>query len=273
MFDDLPETYPPKNTKKPRAIFGAAAIHVGLVALIIMIQMALPDHIGEMKILTTLYMASPAPPPPPAPLGPPPAAVRKIAKVERRVESASTEVPVVREIPKPVVEEPVLIQPKTIPADIARIVEGASSSGSSGGVPGGVPGGVVGGRIGGVAGGGIGGVLGSGGISQMPAPQAPRAPVRVGGNVREPKLVKMTKPDYPIAAVRGKVEGVVILEATVTERGTVEQVKVISGPPLLVDAAVRAVETWQYEPTLLDGVPVSVILTARVNFSLANSGK
>ena len=83
----------------------------------------------------------------------------------------------------------------------------------------------------------------------------------------------MTKPDYPTAAVRGKIEGVVLLEATVTEKGTVEQVKAISGPPLLVEAAVRAVETWQYEPTILNGVPVPVILTAKVNFSLANPRK
>ena len=61
------------------------------------------------------------------------------------------------------------------------------------------------------------------------------------------------------------------VEATVTERGDVADIKVISGPPILIPAAVKAVEEWKYEPTLINGRPVPVILTARVSFSLRQS--
>ena len=66
---------------------------------------------------------------------------------------------------------------------------------------------------------------------------------------------------------------VVVVEATVTKDGTVEQVKVISGPPLLTDAAVQAISHWKYEPTYLNGQAVPVILTARITFSLSNAEK
>jgi protein TonB len=133
-----------------------------------------------------------------------------------------------------------------------------------------MPGGVPGGKIGGIPGGIPGGVIG--GIPTAPLPP-PKEPVRVGGNVREPKVVKLVEPKYPPVAIRARVEGVVILEAVVTEQGTVDRLKVISGPPLLVQAAVEAVQNWKYEPTILNGQPVPVILTAKVNFSLGNSGK
>src|SRR5213594_379238 len=64
MFDELPETIPHKSKKKVRAIAGAAAIQVVLVAAIIVVQMALPEKLGEFQLLTTLYMAAPPPPPP-----------------------------------------------------------------------------------------------------------------------------------------------------------------------------------------------------------------
>ncbi len=91
-------------------------------------------------------------------------------------------------------------------------------------------------------------------------------PVRVGGNVKEPRPVKMVPPVYPPLASRARVSGTVLLEATLTAQGTVEEIKVLSGHPLLVEAAIQCVKQWQYEPTYLNGVPVPVILTARVHF-------
>ena len=79
----------------------------------------------------------------------------------------------------------------------------------------------------------------------------------------------MTPPIYPPLASKARVSGLVVLEATLTEQGTVEAIKVISGHPLLVDAAINCVKQWQYEPTLLNGIPVSVILTAKVRFDRA----
>jgi len=78
----------------------------------------------------------------------------------------------------------------------------------------------------------------------------------------------MVQPVYPATAVKAHIEGDVVLEATVTETGEVQKVKVISGAPELVPAAIQAVQQWRYEPTRLNGVAMPVLLTAKVHFSL-----
>jgi protein TonB len=70
-------------------------------------------------------------------------------------------------------------------------------------------------------------------------------------------------------AKKALVTGTVVLEATLTDRGTVQDIRIISGHPLLNQAAIECVQQWEYEPTYLNGTPVSVILTARVVFSIA----
>src|SRR5438105_776931 len=76
MFDQLPETIPHKNKRKFEAFGGALALQAVLVAGLIVLQMALPEKLGEFQLLTTLYMAAP-PPPPPAPLSEAPAPVHR----------------------------------------------------------------------------------------------------------------------------------------------------------------------------------------------------
>jgi len=261
MFEQLPETNPVRNNKKLRAFVVAVLIQAVLVTAVIAIQMVMPEKFGQLRLLDTLYMAPPPPPPAPAPApaGPEP---KKVDRETRKEAVANTPVPTIKqEVPQPV-DHPV-IAPATIPKDIAGILESPVPGAIPGGVPGGVPGGIVGGIPGGIPGGVIGGV------SNTPLPP-PKEPVRVGGNVREPKVVKLVEPKYPPAAVRARVQGVVILEAVVTEQGNVDKLKVISGPPLLIQAAIEAVQNWKYEPTVLNGQPVPVILTAKVNFSLGN---
>src|SRR5688572_1898103 len=220
MFQDLPETNPQKDTKKPRAIVAAALLQVVIVSALIIIQMAMPAKLGGLHSLTTLYMAPPPPPPPPAP----PAGPAPKAREARRNEGASERTVVVQEAPRPAptVEQPELVAPTQIPTELARIMEIGPVGG--GGVIGGVPGGIPGGVLGGVM----------GGIADAPPPPAPKAPVRVGGDVRQPKIVRMVEPKYPAAAKTARVEGSVIIEATLTEQGTIDKIKVISGPPLLV---------------------------------------
>ncbi|HYR42864.1 MAG TPA: energy transducer TonB, partial [Terriglobia bacterium] len=94
-------------------------------------------------------------------------------------------------------------------------------------------------------------------------------PVRVGGSVKEPRVVKMVAPVFPPLASRAHVAGTVVLEAIVTVEGTVDRIRVVSGHPLLVQAAIDCVKRWQYEPTLLNGIATAVILTAKVNFHSA----
>ena len=97
---------------------------------------------------------------------------------------------------------------------------------------------------------------------------APEAPVRVGGEIREPKKIKDVKPVYPAVAQANGVAGIVILEAIIDRDGYVRDAKVLRSVPMLDDAAVDAVRQWQFTPTLLNGMPVEVIMTLTVNFSL-----
>lgn len=101
-----------------------------------------------------------------------------------------------------------------------------------------------------------------------PEPPPAAAPFRVGGAVREPKKIVDVSPVYPAIAQSARIEGLVILEAVISERGLVERVKVLRSVPLLDAAAVEAVKQWRYTPTLLNGTPVSVLMTIRLNFTL-----
>jgi periplasmic protein TonB len=76
----------------------------------------------------------------------------------------------------------------------------------------------------------------------------------------------MVPPIYPPLASKTRISGTVVLEATLTAEGRVEEIKVISGHPLLVDAAIKCLKQWEYEPSYLNGIPIPVILTAKVHF-------
>ena len=93
-------------------------------------------------------------------------------------------------------------------------------------------------------------------------------PVRAGGLIREPQKLRHVAPSYPDLARAARVQGAVVLDCTLTPEGRVSDVRVVSGHPLLVPAAVSAVEQWRFTPTLLNGVPVPVILTVTVRFEL-----
>jgi protein TonB len=94
--------------------------------------------------------------------------------------------------------------------------------------------------------------------------------VRVGGAIKEPRKLKQVNPAYPEIAKSARVQGVVIMECTIGPEGKVTDVKVLRGIPLLDAAAVDAVRQWEYTPTLLNGVPVPVIMTVTVNFRLGD---
>ena len=108
-----------------------------------------------------------------------------------------------------------------------------------------------------------------GGLTRPPpSPLKPPEPVRVGGNISPPTKTRDVSPTYPEVARAARVQGVVILEATIGPTGAVTDVNVLRSVPLLDEAAIAAVRQWQYTPTLLNGVPVPVIMTVTVNFSL-----
>jgi len=101
-----------------------------------------------------------------------------------------------------------------------------------------------------------------------PPRTVPPPPVRVGGGVTPPKRIGYVAPTYPSIALAAKISGYVILEATIGEDGTVRDVRVLKSIPLLDDAAKEAVRQWRFTPTLLNGQPVSVLMTVTVTFNL-----
>lgn len=102
---------------------------------------------------------------------------------------------------------------------------------------------------------------------ENPMPSA----ARVGGGIRPPRKIKDAPPVYPAEAQAARVQGVVILEARVDESGNVTHTHVLRSIPLLDQAAIDSVKQWQYEPTLLNGSPIAVIMTVTVNFTLRNT--
>jgi TonB family protein len=93
-------------------------------------------------------------------------------------------------------------------------------------------------------------------------------PLRAGGEIQPPRLIREIKPVYPELALRARIEGVVIVEILVDARGNVKDAKVLSSIPLLDQAALDAVKQWKYEPIVVDGKARDVIATVTVEFSL-----
>jgi len=100
------------------------------------------------------------------------------------------------------------------------------------------------------------------GHSQTPAQ------IHVGGAVQEGKLIVAPRPAYPRIAVATRTQGTVRIQAIIERDGTIGHLKVLSGPPLLVNAALEAVQQWRYKPTLLNGEPVEVVTEIEVKFTL-----
>ena len=203
----------------------------------------LPDAPSE--VLAFVAPAAPAPPPQPPPPAP---AARRPAPREAR--------PVPRVVPTPTSSIPIATPiEKVVPPDVAFDNEGVF-----GGVEGGVPGGVIGGVV--------------GGLSDVPPPPppppppVPRAPIRTGGALKAPALITRVPPVYPGVAVSARIEGVVVLEATVGRDGRVEDVRVLQSVPLLDKAARDAVLQWRYAPLFLNGKPERFILTVTLTFNL-----
>jgi TonB family protein len=97
--------------------------------------------------------------------------------------------------------------------------------------------------------------------------KAIKAAVRVGGRIMAPKKIKDVKPVYPAIAQSAHVSGVVTIEATIGPDGKVVDARVVRSIPLLDQAALDAVRQWEYLPTLLNGVPVPVLMTVTINFT------
>src|SRR6267143_2129903 len=114
----------------------------------------------------------------------------------------------------------------------------------------------------------LGGVIG--GMGGAPPPPKPKltGPLKVGGNVQAARILNRVQPVYPPLARQTRISGTVRLHAIISKDGSIQQLEVQSGHPLLQQNALDAVRQWRYQPTLLNGEPVEVDTTIDVIFSL-----
>ena len=94
----------------------------------------------------------------------------------------------------------------------------------------------------------------------------PEGPVKIGGDVKAPRLISSSLPIYPLGARQANVEGDVVVNTTIDKSGSVVGMKVVSGPPLLRQAALDALRRWKYEPSRLNGQPVAVEMQVTIKF-------
>jgi len=216
-----------------------------MLATVLIIPLMFTEALPKAQLLT--FLVAPPPPPPP----PPPAA--PAARIIRSVESDMT--------------NGRLRTPTRIPEKVQMIrEEEAPPQLNGGGVIGGVEGGIPGGQLGGV----IGGIVNSTSSLALPKLAAPVMPkrVRVSSGVVTGMLINKVEPPYPVIARSARVQGEVVLTAVISKEGTIQNLQVVSGHPLLIKAAMEAVQQWRYRPYFVSGEPVEVETNVIVTFRL-----
>ena len=222
------------------------SIHIAILVLLLLLPLYFSQGI-DMKRLETTLLVAPLPPMAPAP-PPPPSVAREVHVAPKVFTPGKLTAPTF--IPKAV---------PTATSDAAPPEEAFATG--MGAVPGGVPGGQMGGITGGMP-------NLAAPVAAAPVAEGPKRPVRIGGDVKPPRLIFGPAPIYPPLASQAHVQGVVVIDAIIDEHGSVVQEKIISGHPLLIQAALKAVSQRKYEPTVLDGEPTPVDLRVEVNFHM-----
>jgi len=244
MFEDsLLESGGRLRTKRGRTTTIAFIFEICLVALLVLIPLIYTEALPMKQLMATVLVAPPPPPPPP----PPPAAtpVVRVKQVQTDIVNGQLRTPT--KIP----EKVKIIKEEEAPPPMAAV------AGVVGGVPGGMPGGQMGGVIGGI-------------VSSTPVPKmATPAKIKVSQGVAAGNLIHEVKPSYPPIAKAARVQGQVVLQATISKGGQIENLRVVNGHPMLVQAALDAVKQWRYKPYMLNGEPVEVETQITVNFTLS----
>jgi protein TonB len=244
MFEDsLLESGGRLKTKRGRTTTFAIILEIGLVGLMVLMPLIFTEALPKQQLMT--FLVAPPPPPPP----PPPAAAP---------------VKIVKQVQTDIVNGE-LRTPTKIPQKVQMIKEEEAPppAMASSGVVGGVPGGIPGGQMGGV----IGGIISS---TPMAVPKvATPQRVRVSAGVTSGLLIRKVQPVYPPLARQARIQGTVILRAQISKDGSIENLQLVSGHPMLVQSALDAVKQWKYKPYLLNGEPVEVDTEVAVNFTLS----
>jgi protein TonB len=245
MFEDsLIESGGRLKTKRGVTTVISFTLQVLLVGVLVLIPLLFTEALPKQQLMTFLV----APPPPPPPPPPPAAAPIKIVKqVQTDIVNGQLRTPT--KIP----EKVQMIKEDEAPPPMA----------ATGGVVGGVPGGVPGGQMGGV----IGGIISSTPVA-VPKVATPQR-VRVSQGVSQGLLIRKVQPTYPPLARQARIQGNVVLTAEISKDGSIENLRLVSGHPMLAPAAIEAVKQWKYKPYFLNGEPVEVETQVTVIFSLS----
>jgi protein TonB len=249
LFEDsLLEASSGQRKRRTWATIFSFALQCFLVGVLILVPLWFTDVLPKQQLLT--FLEAPPPPPPPPPAAAPTPGVVKVVKVASDIMNGQ------------------LRTPSRIPAKVQMLKEAeVPPPAITGGVVGGVPGGVPGGQLGGV----IGGILSSSSSAPKLSKTVPAQRVRVSQGVTKGMLIYRIEPTYPPVARLARIQGVVVLTAIIGKDGTIQNLQLVSGHPLLAPAAIEAVKQWRYKPFLLNGQPVEVETTVNVIFQLLHS--
>jgi periplasmic protein TonB len=243
MFEDsLIESGGRLKTKRGVTTVFSFGLQVALVGILVLLPLLFTEALPKTQLMTFLV----APPPPPPPPPPPAAAVKVVKQVQTDIINGQLRTP--SKIP----EKVQMIKEEEAPPPVASMA----------GVVGGVPG-AAGGQLGGV----IGGIISSTPVA-VPKVATPQR-VRVSQGVTQGLLIKKIQPAYPPLARQARIQGAVLLQAEISKEGTIENLRLISGHPMLAPAAIEAVKQWKYKPYILNGEPVEVETQITVNFTLS----
>jgi len=241
MFEDsLIESGGKLKTKRGKTTFFSFVLEAVIVGVFVLIPLLFTEALPHAQLMMSL-VAPPPPPPPP----PPPAVIKVVKQVQTDIINNQLRTPT--KIPKKVE----MIKEEEAPPPVSGVV---------GGVPGGVPGGSMNGVMGGII-----------GNTPIAVPKVAVQRVRVSQGVSAGLVIHRVQPNYPPLAKTARVQGQVMLAAIIGKDGTIQNLHVVSGHPLLTQAALDAVKQWRYKPYILNGEPVEVDTTIAVNFTLSGS--
>ncbi len=247
MFSDSLLEFGTQRKRKALATTSSFILNVLMVSALLITPLVFTESLPKAQLLT--FLVAPPPPPPP----PPPAAAEQVQRVLKQIQTD-------------MLSSGQLRTPSKIPQKVQMIKEEEAPPPmpATGGVIGGVPGGIPGGQLGGVIGGIVSATSTLAAVPKLALPQR----VRISQGVTKGLLIHRVEPSYPALARAARVQGEVVLTAIIDTNGAIKNLQLVSGHPMLVPAAITAVQQWRYKPYLLNGQPVEVETTITVIFSL-----
>jgi periplasmic protein TonB len=239
------ETTSTRQKRHPLKWAVSLGAHIAVLTVLVLMPLYFSQGLDlqrfNMTLLTVPLPPAAAPPPPP------PAIARAAREIPKTFTAGKLTAPSF--VPKAIVTTPGDVAPPDV---------------SVAGITGGVPGGMAGGQVGGV----LGGLGPAAPVVEAAVSEGPKKPVQIGGKVKPPRLLAGPMPVYPVLAKQSHVQGIVVIEAIIDEHGNVIEQRVLSGHPLLVQAAMKAVSERKYEPTVLDGEATPVDLRVEITFHM-----